>query len=100
MEPEIQGRVICVESQMNTFNYFYRVTILQLVLRQWQFIQSTLQKSCFISSQKKEIADLTLQTMYSLQSESELEILWQKTIQQAEVLEITQPSLPRKKTTC
>ena len=84
---------------MNTFNYFYRVTILRLVLRQWQFIQSTLQKSSFTSCQEKEIADLTLQTIYSLQSESEPEILWQKTIQQAEVLEITQPSLPRKKAT-
>ena len=85
---------------MNTFNYFYRVTILRLVLRQWQFIQSTLQKSSFTSCQEKEIADLTLQTIYSLQSESEIELLWQKTIQQADVLQITQPSLPHKKTTC
>ena len=53
------------------------------------------QTSSFTSCQGKEIADLTLQTVNSLRSESEFELLWQKTVQQAEVLEITQPSLPR-----
>ena len=33
LEPEIKGKIIGVKSQMNTFNYFYGVTILQLVLR-------------------------------------------------------------------
>ena len=40
---------------------------------------------------------MTLQTINSLRSESEFELLWQKTVQQAKVLEITQPSLPRKR---
>ena len=31
LETEIKGRIIGVKSQMNTFNYFYGVTILQLV---------------------------------------------------------------------
>ena len=39
---------------------------------------------------------MTLQTINSLRSESEFELFWQKTVQQAEVLEITQPSLPSK----
>ena len=32
LEPEIKGIIIGVKSQMNTFNCFYGVTILQLVL--------------------------------------------------------------------
>ena len=39
---------------------------------------------------------MTLRTINSLQSETEFELLWQKTVQQAEVLETTQPSPPRK----
>ena len=94
LDPEIKGRIIGVKSQMNTFNYFYRVTILQLVLRHYYYIQynyitivfsdnlsKTLQKSSLISCQGKEIADLTLQTINSLRSESEFELLWQKTLQ-------------------
>ena len=45
----------------------------------------------------KKTADLTLQTINSLRSESEFELLWQKTVQQVEVLEITQPSLSHKR---
>ena len=69
---------------MTTFDCFYGVTILQLVLRDSDNLSKTLQKSSLTSCQRKEIADLTLQTINSLRSK------------QAEVLEVTQPSLPRK----
>ena len=78
---------------MNTFNYFYEVTILQLVLRHSGNLSKTLQKSSLTSCQGKKIADLTLKTINSLRSKSEFELLRQKTLQQAEVLEITQASL-------
>ena len=45
----------------------------------------------------KKISNLIQQTINSLRSESEFELLWQKTVQQAGVLQITQPSLPRKR---
>ena len=48
-EPEIKGRIIGVKSQMNTFNYFYGVTILQLVLRHSDNLFKTLQKSSLTS---------------------------------------------------
>ena len=80
---------------MNTFNHFYGVTILQLVLRHSSNLSKTLQKSSLTSCQGKETADLTLQTINSLRSESEFELLWEKTVQQAEVLETTQSSLLR-----
>ena len=70
---------------MTTFDCFYGVTILQLVLRDSDNLSKTLQKSSLTSCQGKEIADLTLQTINSLRSK------------QAEVLEVTQPSLPRKR---
>ena len=40
---------------------------------------------------------MTLQAINSLRSETPIELLWQKAVQQAEVLGITQPSLPRKR---
>ena len=70
---------------MTIFDCFYGVTILQLVLRDSDNLSKTLQKSSLTSCQGKEIADLTLQTINSLQSK------------QAEVLEVTQLSLPRKR---
>ena len=38
LDSEIKGRIIGVKSQMNTFNYFYEVTILQLVLRHYYYM--------------------------------------------------------------
>ena len=70
---------------MTTFECFYGVTTLQLVLRDGDNLSKTLRKSSLTSCQGKEIADLTLLTINSLQSK------------QAEVFEITQPSLPCKR---
>ena len=82
---------------MITFDYFYEVTILQLVLRHSDNLSKTLQKFSLTSCLVKEIADLALQTINSLRSESEVQLLWKKTVQRSEVLEITQSSLPRKR---
>ena len=42
LEPEIKSRIIGVKSQMTTFDYFYGVTILQLVLRHSDNLSKTL----------------------------------------------------------
>ena len=78
LEPETKNRIFGVKSQMTTFDYFYGVTILQLVLRHSDNLSKTLQKSSLTSCQGKEIADLTLQTIISLRSESEFELLGRK----------------------
>ena len=54
LEPEIKGTVIGVRSQMNTFNYFYGVTILQLVLRHSDNLSKILQKSSLNFCQGKK----------------------------------------------
>ena len=97
LEPEIKSRIVCVKRQMTTFECFYGVTILQLVLRGSDSLSKTLRKSSLTSCQGKEIADLTLQTINSLLSKSKFEILLQKMVQQEAVLEIPQSSLPLKR---
>ena len=59
---------------MNTFNYFYGVTITIIFKTQRQFIQNT-SKVFYCIFLGKEIADLILHTINSLLSESEFEIL-------------------------
>ena len=51
---------------MNTFNYSYAVTILQLVLRHNDNLSKTFQKCFFTSCQGKQINDLRLQTINSV----------------------------------
>ena len=61
---------------VTTFDYFYGVTKLQLVLRHRDYLSKTL--LLLTPCQGKEIADLTLQTINSLRSESEFELLFRK----------------------
>ena len=49
LEPEIKSRIFCVKSQMATFDCFYGVSILQLVLRDSDNLSKTLQKSSLTS---------------------------------------------------
>ena len=42
LEPENKSRIIGLKSQMTTFDYFYGVTILQLVLRHSDNLSKTL----------------------------------------------------------
>ena len=51
LEPEIKGRIVGVKSQINTFNYFYGVIILLLVLTQLQIL-----KTKFINSNEKTVS--------------------------------------------
>ena len=75
--PEIKGSIIGAKFQMNTFNYFCGVTILQLVLRH----SSNLSKFSLRSCQGKQLASLALQTINSLWWESEFELLRKKIVQ-------------------
>ena len=45
LEPEIKSKIIGVKSQMTTFNYFYGVTIIQLLLRHSNNLSKTLQNT-------------------------------------------------------
>ena len=49
LEQETKGRIIVVKSQMTTSEYFYGVTVLQLVLRHSDNLSKTLQKSSLTS---------------------------------------------------
>ena len=51
LEPDFKGRIIGVKSQMNTFKYFYGVTILQLVLKHIDNLSKTLQTLSLTSCQ-------------------------------------------------
>ena len=75
--------MIGVESQMNTFSYFYGVTILELVLRPNDNFSSTLQKPPTTACHWKEVADLTLVTLISLQSDKIFDLIWKKELKDA-----------------
>ena len=55
LEPEIKSRIIGVKSQMTTFDYFYGVTILQLVLRHSDNLSKTLKSLLLLLAREKKL---------------------------------------------
>ena len=55
LEPKIKSRTFGVKSQMATFDYFYGLTVLKLVLRHSDNLSKTLQKSSLTSNQENKL---------------------------------------------
>ena len=96
MELKLSGRIIGVKCQIDTFNYFYGVTILELVLRQNDNFSRTLQKPPTTACQGKEVADLTLVMLISLRSDEMLDLIWEKVLKDANSLQLAEKPRPHK----
>ena len=64
--PELRGRNIGVKSHLDTFNYLYGVTILELVPRHTNNLPRTIKKTLTPACKRKEDANLTFVTLNSL----------------------------------
>ena len=62
-ETELRIRIIGVSTQMETFQYFYGVTVGELILQHTDNLSRTLQKSDISAAQGQEIAGLTIKTL-------------------------------------
>ena len=87
LEPELRGPIIGVKSYMDTFNYFYGVTKLELVLR----------KPSTTACHGKKVAELTLVTLNYLRSDEIFYLTRDKVLKDANTLQLTEASLLRKR---
>ena len=70
---------------MDTLNYFYEVTILELVLRHSDNVSRTLQKPATTACLDKQFADLTLATLNTLRSDEIFELIWDRVLKDANI---------------
>ena len=82
---KLSGWIIGVKSGMDTLNYFYEVTILELVLRHSDNLSRTLQKPATTACLDKQFADLTLITLNTLRSDEIFELIWDRVLKDANI---------------
>ena len=68
LDPEMRKRSIGFKKLMETFNYFYDVNVLQLLLRHSYELSTTLQSPPMTVCQEKNSVGLTVKTWQSLRS--------------------------------
>ena len=65
----MKSRIIGVSTQMETFRYFYGVTLGELILQHTDNLSRTLQKSDISAAQGQEIAGLTVKTLQKIRTD-------------------------------
>ena len=93
-DTEMRARIIGVSAQMETFDFFFGVTLGELILRQSDNLSRTLQKSTISASEGQCVADMTVRTLQSIRNDSNFDLFWEKTTQDANKAGTTEPSLP------
>ena len=97
LDPEMRGRIIGVQAQMVKFEYFFGISILQILLRHSDNLSKTLQSPKITASEGQKLSNLTVKTLISLRSDTLFNNLWEKLKKEANTLGIEEPSLPRKR---
>lgn len=62
-DTEMKRRIIGMSTQMETFQYFFGITLGELILQHTDILRRTLQKSDISAAQGQEIAGLTIKTI-------------------------------------
>ena len=95
---EIKARIQGVSSHLNTFEYFYGVSLGNRILQNSDNLSRTLQKVDIFAAERQEVATImTLQTLKSLRSDANFKLSWTKITRMAEALEIPESHLPHQK---
>lgn len=96
-ETEMKARIHGVRSQMQQFDYFWGVTLGELILRHTDNLSHTLQKADVSAAEGQNLAGLTVKTLLSLRTDHNFQLFWEKATREANHLNVNEPSLPRRR---
>jgi len=95
MRSQIQG----VSSCMKSFDYFFEVSLGELLLNHSvsDNLSKTLQSTSMSAAESQKIVNMTVRTLKSIRSDEKFLLFWKLTKQKASKLDIKEPVLPRQR---
>ena len=87
-DTEMRARIIGVASQMEKFEYFYSISLGEMILCHSDNLSRTLQKSDISAAEGQVVVDMTVKTLLSLRNDSAFALFWEKTTKIAGELEV------------
>ena len=93
----MKARVIGVEHQFKTFQFFFPVFLGNLLLKHSDNLSKTLQSQKMSASEGQHVASMTVTTLQSLRNNDNFALFWQKIEIIKKDLDIEDPKLPRKR---
>ena len=99
MDSVMKAKIVGVSAQMRGFDYFYGVVLGELILYHGDNLSRTLQKTDISAAQGQEVAELTIQTLQSIQADDKFQLFWENTRLTTRNLDKSVPELPRHRKT-
>ena len=94
---EMKARIRGVDSQMQTFKFFFCITLSEMILRHTDKLTQTLQQPSLSSVEGHAVSMLTVLTLTGLRTEGNFDLLWEKVLKIKEEVDVGDPQLPRKR---
>ena len=96
MDPDGRACVIGVKSKMESFHFFFGVSLGQLILNLPDNLSAALQSSR-ISAPGQNVAKLTVETLKTMRNDASFDLFWQTSKTKAADFDVSDPQLPRKR---
>ena len=97
LQPEICGRIIGVQAQMETFEYYFGVTIMQKILAHSDNLSRSILSPDLIATEMKYLANCTVETLEKIRNDRNFDLLWNDLNEKADSLDLREPKQPRKR---
>ena len=96
-DTEMSSRIQGVASRMTSFDFFFGVSLGELLLKHSDNLSKTLQASNMSAAEGQKVADMTIRTLQSICSDVNFQLFWSLINQKASSLDIDEPVLPRQR---
>ena len=97
LDPEIKSRIIGIKHQMETFDYFFGVSLASLIFGHSDNLSKTLQHAHISAVEGQSVANMCVKTLQIMRSDTQFDLFWARIIRITSELHIDKPSLPRKR---
>ena len=93
----MRSRILGVSSCMSSFDFFFGVTIGEMLLQHTDNLSRTLQSANISAAEGQHVAKLTVKTISQLRNEDSFKLFWANTTAKAKSLDFGDPAIPRKR---
>ena len=96
-DSETKARVRGVSAVMNTFDYLFGNMLGEMILKHPDNCSRALQHKSLSAAEGQQIAQMTVETLKSLRNDASFDQFWGKVDHKANLLDISEPQLPRRR---
>jgi len=96
-DTESEARLQGVQAQMKTFDFFFSVTLWEMLLQHTDNVNRTLQNKMLSVAAGQQMANMVIRTLQAFRNAKSFDLFWKKVTKSAESLDVGEPQLPRQR---